>query len=119
MKKSSMSESSSDMMDLEDGVESTTPGLLTATAMGGGGVVVVTAGGDPQSRMTGQPLLYNNNSGNNNSNSNNNDKQQLPQQQQQHSNCKAQPSSGFCAGSTYCSLQRHNSALAVSIETDV
>lgn len=151
MKKSSLSESSSDMMDLEDGVEST-PGLLSTTGGGGGGVgaggritasgalggggagaavmglcgsggaqdsmgggcaagngsvvVVTSVGGvnqtaltmaaDPQSRVA-HPY--------------NNDKQQ----QQQQTRCKPQSSTCINAGPQ----QRHNSALAVSIETDV
>ncbi|XP_059616558.1 potassium voltage-gated channel protein Shaker isoform X3 [Phlebotomus argentipes] len=79
LKKSSLSESSSDMMDLEDGVE-TTPGLLA----------------DPQARLA--PFLGAHTI---------TEKQQ--QQQQQQQNCCKQPATG----------QRHNSALAVSIETDV
>lgn len=77
MKKSSLSESSSDMMDLDDGVEST-PGILS----------------DPQSRFVpflgAHPIT---------------DKQQL--------NCCKQLPSGQNL------QQRQNSALAVSIETDV
>ncbi|XP_055544579.1 potassium voltage-gated channel protein Shaker isoform X2 [Wyeomyia smithii] len=98
-KNNSLSESSSDMMDLEDGVE-TTPGLL-----------------GEQNRMV--PFLG----------AHLTDKQQLQQQQ----NCCKQPSnggggggggglpgSGGGAGGTNNNLQqRHNSALAVSIETDV
>lgn len=152
MKKSSLSESSSDMMDLEDGVEST-PGLLTTTEGGGGGRICSTAGGtggggttvgavcgnlmqdsmcgaggatsgavlaqtrtlagDLQARITA-PLLFSSSS------YNNNDKQQFPQQQQQqHQSHQQQQSSCKPQSTTYCSLQRHNSALAVSIETDV
>ncbi|XP_058445528.1 potassium voltage-gated channel protein Shaker isoform X2 [Malaya genurostris] len=97
-KNNSLSESSSDMMDLEDGVE-TTPGLL-----------------GEQNRMV--PFLG----------AHLTDKQQLQQQQ----NCCKQPSSGGGGpvlpgngggggtGGTNNNLQqRHNSALAVSIETDV
>lgn len=103
-KNNSLSESSSDMMDLEDGIE-TTPNI-----------------GD-QNRMVpfyGTHLT---------------DKQQLQQQQ----NCCKQPSNGGgggvgggglpgsgggggggAGGGTNNNLQqRHNSALAVSIETDV
>jgi hypothetical protein len=71
LKKASLSESSSDMMDLEDGVEST-PGII----------------GD-QTRMI--PFLG------------------IEKQQQQ--NC--------CKPTGQILQQRHNSALAVSIETDV
>ncbi|XP_055586832.1 potassium voltage-gated channel protein Shaker isoform X2 [Uranotaenia lowii] len=102
-KNNSLSESSSDMMDLEDGVE-TTPGLL-----------------GEQNRMV--PFLG----------AHLTDKQQLQQQQ----NCCKQPSNGGGGaghpgsggvgggvggggGGTNNNLQqRHNSALAVSIETDV
>lgn len=75
LKKSSLSESSSDMMDLEEGVEST-PGIL----------------GDSQIRLP--PFL-----------GSVVDKQQI--------NCCKSPSNGQNL------QQRHNSALAVSIETDV
>uniref|UniRef100_A0A8D8KLG8 Potassium voltage-gated channel protein Shaker n=2 Tax=Culex pipiens complex TaxID=518105 RepID=A0A8D8KLG8_CULPI len=110
-KNNSLSESSSDMMDLEDGVE-TTPGLL-----------------GEQNRMV--PFLGTHLT----------DKQQLQQQQQ---NCCKQPSNGggggggggiiggggggvvgggggagVGAGANNNLQQRHNSALAVSIETDV
>uniref|UniRef100_A0A1B0CN19 Putative potassium voltage-gated channel protein shaker isoform x1 n=1 Tax=Lutzomyia longipalpis TaxID=7200 RepID=A0A1B0CN19_LUTLO len=74
LKKSSLSESSSDMMDLEDGVEAT-PGLLS----------------DPQARLA--PFLG----------------AHTITEKQQQQNCCKQPATG----------QRHNSALAVSIETDV
>lgn len=87
------------MMDLEDGVE-TTPGLL-----------------GEQNRMV--PFLGTHLT----------DKQQLQQQQQ---NCCKQPSNGggggvggvgggagVGAGANNNLQQRHNSALAVSIETDV
>ncbi|XP_055619425.1 potassium voltage-gated channel protein Shaker isoform X3 [Toxorhynchites rutilus septentrionalis] len=110
-KNNSLSESSSDMMDLEDGVE-TTPGLL-----------------GEQNRMV--PYLG----------AHLTDKQQLQQQQ----NCCKQPSNGGGvggvggvggggggglpgsggggggggAGANNNLQQRHNSALAVSIETDV
>lgn len=77
LKKSSLSESSSDMMDLEDGVEST-PGILS----------------DHQSRLV--PFLG---------------AHQISEKQQINC-CKQLPS-----GQTL--QQRQNSALAVSIETDV
>lgn len=77
LKKSSLSESSSDMMDLEDGVEST-PGLL----------------GGSQVRLA--PFLG---------------VHPIPEKQQ--INCCKQPAGGQIL------QQRHNSALAVSIETDV
>lgn len=75
LKKSSLSESSSDMMDLDDGVEST-PGLL----------------GDSQARLA--PFL---------------EAHTITEKQ----NCCKQPPAGQNL------QQRHNSALAVSIETDV
>lgn len=75
LKKSSLSESSSDMMDLEEGVEST-PGVL----------------GESQIRLP--PFL-----------GSVTDRQQV--------NCCKSPSNGQNL------QQRHNSALAVSIETDV
>lgn len=77
LKKSSLSESSSDMMDLEDGVDST-PGLL----------------GDSQMRLA--PFLG-----------------AHTITEKQAINCCKQPSNGQNL------QQRHNSALAVSIETDV
>ncbi|XP_037027292.1 potassium voltage-gated channel protein Shaker isoform X4 [Bradysia coprophila] len=76
LKKSSLSESSSDMMDLEDGVDST-PGLLGS-----------------QVRLT--PFLG-----------------VHPITEKQQVNCFKQPPGGQNL------QQRHNSALAVSIETDV
>lgn len=76
LKKASLSESSSDMMDLEDGVEST-PGLLS------------------ENRMV--PFLGSH----------------TITEKQQQQNCCKQPIGGQNL------QQRHNSALAVSIETDV
>lgn len=78
LKKSSLSESSSDMMDLEDGIEST-PGLLS----------------DPQTRLV--PFLSTH---------------QITEKQQPLNCCKQLPSGQNLQ-------QRQNSALAVSIETDV
>lgn len=78
LKKSSLSESSSDMMDLEDGVEST-PGLL----------------GGSQVRLA--PFLG----------------VHPISEKQQINCCNKQPTGGQIL------QQRHNSALAVSIETDV
>lgn len=98
LKKASLSESSSDIMDLEEGVEST-PGLL------GERMIVPFSGAHPLSNIDkGQ--------------------QQLLLQQQQQNCCKPnnsqqqQQQQQLSAGSTNLQ-QRHNSALAVSIETDV
>ena len=129
-----MSESSSDMMDLDDGVEST-PGLLTTPgapgSAGGGGVGAGHTGrhchnGGGQDPLNGSVLAQNMHLASDlqariaaplmfSSNIEESQHPQQSQQQQQHQNqnsCKPQ-------FSTYCSLQRHNSALAVSIETDV
>uniref|UniRef100_A0A336LMG0 CSON014472 protein n=1 Tax=Culicoides sonorensis TaxID=179676 RepID=A0A336LMG0_CULSO len=93
LKKASLSESSSDMMDLDDGVEST-PGLL------GERMIVPFSG----ALLTSDSI------------------------KQQQQNCCKQPNSqgtggfgsGGLGGTNNNNLQqRHNSALAVSIETDV
>lgn len=91
LKKSSLSESSSDMMDLEDGVDST-PGLL------GGSQVRLAPflGAHPFASDSKQPM------------------------QQAAGNSRMQPQTIGCTSGGQMTLQqRHNSALAVSIETDV
>lgn len=85
LKKSSLSESSSDMMDLEDAVDATS-GLM----------------GDSQVRLV--PFF---------GSSIDKPPTQQPLQPQQPNNCYKQSTNGQSA------QQRHNSALAVSIETDV
>lgn len=105
MKKSSLSESSSDMMDLDDGVEST-PGL-TETHPGRNGAAPFL--GATQMQLQPPPAQQ---------------QQQLQQLQLQQQNGFKQMQSTIsvsaATGSAGSSLtMRHNNALAVSIETDV
>ncbi|KAM8720384.1 hypothetical protein ACLKA7_006433 [Drosophila subpalustris] len=107
LKKSSLSESSSDMMDLDDGVEST-PGLTETHP--GRSAAAPFLGASQQAQLQ---------------------QQQQQQQQQQHLQLQLQQQNGFkqqqstisvnaATGSAGSSLtMRHNNALAVSIETDV
>ncbi|KAH8416383.1 hypothetical protein KR222_001185 [Zaprionus bogoriensis] len=95
LKKSSLSESSSDIMDLDDGIDATTPGLTDHTGR----------------HMV--PFLRTQQSF---------EKQQLQLQLQQQQQEQLQP--GHQQGqnglrSTNSLQLRHNNAMAVSIETDV
>lgn len=90
LKKSSLSESSSDMMDLEDGVD-TTPGLL-----GDSRVRLMPFFGSSIEKPPPPPPPV-----------------PGPMTPQHPNNCFKQSTNGQNA------QQRHNSALAVSIETDV
>ncbi|KAH8394135.1 hypothetical protein KR215_010880 [Drosophila sulfurigaster] len=100
LKKSSLSESSSDIMDLDDGIDATTPGLTDHTGR----------------HMV--PFLRTQQSF---------EKQQLQlqlQQQQQEQQLQGQQQPGHLQGqnglrSTNSLQLRHNNAMAVSIETDV
>jgi hypothetical protein len=112
LKKTSLSESSSDMMDLEDGVEST-PGMLTteqtrlAPFLGVQNIVT-------SDKQTNYHFYHN---------YHNLPPTLLPQQQQvqQQQQQQQQPQQPNCKQSNNGQnlQQRHNSALAVSIETDV
>ncbi|XP_023037206.2 potassium voltage-gated channel protein Shaker-like, partial [Drosophila willistoni] len=97
LKKSSLSESSSDIMDLDDGIDATTPGLTDHT---GGGRHMVPFLRTQQSFEKQQLQLQ----------------LQLQQQQQLHQP-QGQGQNGL--RSTNSLQLRHNNAMAVSIETDV
>lgn len=106
LKKSSLSESSSDMMDLDDGVEST-PGL-TETHPGRSAAAPFLGASQSQLQATQQQQYQ--------------QQQQLQLQQQSVYKQQQQSTTNVCAatGSAGTSLtMRHNNALAVSIETDV
>ncbi|TDG41892.1 hypothetical protein AWZ03_011685 [Drosophila navojoa] len=97
LKKSSLSESSSDIMDLDDGIDATTPGLTDHT-----GRHLVPFLRTQQSFEKQQLQL------------------QLQQQQQQGLQPGQQQQLGQNGLRSTNSLQlRHNNAMAVSIETDV
>lgn len=117
LKKSSLSESSSDMMDLDDGVEST-PGL-TETHPGRSAAAPFLGASQSQLQATQQQQQQ----------------QQYQQQQQQQQQLQLQQQQSVfkqqqqqstisvsaatgSAGSSSLTM-RHNNALAVSIETDV